>query len=160
MIIPAAVGRAIWRVHVRLRRWLKLGLVSLVGLLVVIQVVPYGRSHDNPPVVAEPAWDSSATRDLAVRACYDCHSNETVWPWYSNIAPISWLSTRDVEEGRRKLNFSEWGTGEQEIDEMGEVVQDGEMPPVYYAWMHASARLSDTETQRLVEGLRLISGTD
>ncbi len=135
------------------RRWLKWGLLGLVGVLAVIQLVPYGRAHDNPPVIAEPAWDSPATRELAVRACYDCHSNETVWPWYTNIAPISWLTTRDVDEGRRKLNFSEWGGGQKE-DETVEVVLEGEMPPVYYGWIHSSARLSDSENAQLVEGLQ------
>jgi hypothetical protein len=80
-------------------RW---GLIGAVILLVGIQVIPYGRSHTNPPVTGEPAWDSPKTRELAVRACYDCHSNQTVWPWYSHIAPISWLVQQDVDEGRRK----------------------------------------------------------
>src|SRR5665811_1851190 len=74
------------------RRWLMWGLVGLLGVLLIIQLVPYGRAHENPPVVAEPAWDTTATRDLVERACYDCHSNETVWPWYTYVAPISWLT--------------------------------------------------------------------
>jgi hypothetical protein len=140
------------------RKWLKWGLIGLGGLLVVIQAVPYGRSHTNPPVVAEPAWDTPATRDLAVRACYDCHSNETIWPWYTNVAPVSWLATRDVDEGRKEINFSEWG-GSQEVDELVETVESGEMPPVYFEWMHASARLSDPETQQLIDGLQATVGT-
>ncbi len=76
----------------------------------LLQLVPYGRNHTNPPVAAEPAWASAQTRALAVRACFDCHSNETTWPWYSNVAPVSWLIQRDVDEGRRRLNFSEWNT--------------------------------------------------
>ncbi len=135
------------------RRWMKWGFLGLVGLLVVIQVVPYGRAHDNPPVVAEPAWDAPATRDLAVRACYDCHSNETVWPWYSNVAPVSWLVARDVAEGREKLNFSQWGSAE-EADDVVETIQEGEMPPVYFEWMHVSARLTDAETRQLIAGLQ------
>ena len=135
------------------RRWLKRGLLGLVGLLVVIQAVPYGRAHENPPVAAEPAWDSPATRDLTVRACYDCHSNETVWPWYSNVAPVSWLVARDVEEGRKKLNFSQWGDS-QEVDDVVHSIQEGEMPPVYFGWMHPAARLSDAETQQLITGLQ------
>lgn len=82
------------------------GLVLAVGiLLVAIQAVPYGRSHTNPPVHGEPAWDSPRTRELAVRACYACHSNETTWPWCSNLAPISWLVQYDVDQGRAELNF-------------------------------------------------------
>ena len=79
-------------------------LIGLAGLLVLgvivfaaIQLVPFGHDHTNPPVVAEPAWDSPETRAFAVTACFDCHSNQTVWPWYSNIAPVSWLVQRDVD---------------------------------------------------------------
>ncbi|MDH3539246.1 MAG: heme-binding domain-containing protein [Acidimicrobiia bacterium] len=135
------------------------GLVAAVGLLVVIQIVPYDRAHHNPPVVAEPPWDSLATRDLVARACYDCHSNETIWPWYTSIAPISWLTTRDVTEGRAKLNYSEWTGREQETDEMVETIQEGEMPPIYYGWVHSSARLTEVETQQLIDGLRATFGT-
>jgi hypothetical protein len=95
-------------------RTLVLSIVGVVVLFGLIQLVPYGRDHTNPPVVAEPAWDSPQTRALAVRACFDCHSNETVWPWYSNVAPASWLVQRDVDDGRRRLNWSEWSsTGTQ-----------------------------------------------
>ncbi|MBK5268818.1 MAG: heme-binding domain-containing protein [Acidimicrobiia bacterium] len=140
------------------RKWLKRSPLILIGLLVVIQAVPYGRAHDNPPVLAEPQWDSAATRQLAVAACYDCHSNEVVWPWYTNIAPISWLATHDVDEGRGKLNFSEWNTGEQETDELGEVIESGEMPPIYYGWIHPAARLTDSEMQQLITGLEASVG--
>ena len=95
-------------------------VVGLVALFVLIQLVPYGRNHANPPVVKEPEWVSPQTRQLAKRACFDCHSNESVWPWYSNIAPVSWLVQNDVDEGRRRLNFSEWGRPIREIDEIGE----------------------------------------
>ena len=86
--------------------FLGLGIVVVMGLL--IQVIPYGHDHTNPPVVNEPNWDSPQTREITKRACFDCHSNETVWPWYSNIAPVSWLVYRDVSDGREHLNFSEW----------------------------------------------------
>jgi hypothetical protein len=136
------------------RKWLMWGLVALVGVFVVIQLVPYGGAHTNPPIVAEPAWDSQTTRDLAVRACFDCHSNETNWPWYTNVAPISWLTQHDVEEGRRELNFSEWGPDARHSDEAAETVDEGEMPPPYYAWVHSSARLSDAEKRQLSDGFR------
>jgi len=136
------------------QKWLRWGLLSLVGLLVVIQLILYGRAHSNPPVIEEPPWGSAATRELAVRACFDCHSNETVWRWYANIAPISWLVTRDVDDGRERLNFSQWGSDRQETRDLDRAVTGGGMPPVYYAWVHASARLSDTEKQQLVQGLR------
>lgn len=136
------------------------GLVILIGLFLVIQLVPYGRDHTNPAVTQEPNWDSPETRQLAERACFDCHSNETDWSaWYTSIAPISWLVQRDVDEGRRALNFSTWGQGRagRELGEMAEVVQEGEMPPVQYLLLHADARLSDAEKQQLVQGLYAIS---
>jgi mono/diheme cytochrome c family protein len=128
-------------------------ILAVLGLL--LQAVPYGRDHTNPPVVSEPNWDSPATRDLAKRACFDCHSNETIWPWYSNIAPGSWLIQRDVDEGREKLNFSDWDSAEREsdeIEEIEEVVMEGEMPPAQYLILHPEANLSTEERQILVDG--------
>jgi mono/diheme cytochrome c family protein len=133
-------------------RWVKWGLFGALGLLILIQLVPYGRDHENPAVVTEPSWDSQQTRDLAVRACFDCHSNETTWPWYSNIAPLSWLIQRDVDEGREHLNFSEWNR-RQRSGESAETVREGEMPPNYYTVTHPNARLSDAEMQALAQGL-------
>ena len=126
--------------------------IVVVGFL-VIQLVPYGRDHANPPVTGEPAWDSATTRDLAVRACFDCHSNETVWPWYTNVAPVSWMTQRHVDEGRGKLNFSEWGTGRQETEHMVDQVRRGQMPTGDYLLMHPDARLSDADKQLLIDGL-------
>ena len=137
----------------------KPGLWQLLGVGVVlgiaIQFVPYGHAHTNPSVRREPAWDTPATRDLVVRACYDCHSNQTVWPWYARIAPVSWLIQRDVDTGRQQLNFSEWdrpqrGARAQSVDRR---IQRGSMPPWYYILMHAQAKLSEAEKQALMRGL-------
>jgi hypothetical protein len=117
------------------------------------QLVPYGRGHANPPIIGEPAWDTPQTRALVKRACFDCHSNETIWPWYSNIAPISWLVQRDVDEGRQKLNFSEWGRGRIELDEMIEVIREGSMPMPIYMVQHPEARLTSAEKEQLLAGL-------
>jgi mono/diheme cytochrome c family protein len=140
-------------------RWVRWGVVVIVGGLLLIQLVPYGRDHYNPPVVAEPAWDSPQTRELAVRACYDCHSNETEWPWYSNVAPISWLVQRDVDEGREELDFSEWNLS-QEGDESAETVREGSMPPSQYLLTHPEARLTDAELAALEAGLVGTFGED
>lgn len=140
-------------------RWVKWGMAALFGGLLLIQLVPYGREHDNPPVVAEPAWDSAQTRQLTMRACFDCHSNETVWPWYSNVAPVSWLVQRDVDEGREELNYSEWNR-RQEGDESAEAVRDGSMPPRSYLLTHPDARLSDTQLAALADGLEATFGSD
>lgn len=139
------------------RRWAKWGLLAAIGGFLLIQLVPYGRAHDNPPVVGEPAWDSPHTRELAVRACFDCHSNETVWPWYSNIAPMSWLLQRDVNQGRDELNFSEWDR-EQDGDDAAETVEDGSMPPRRYLLAHPDARLNDAELAALTAGFTATFG--
>ncbi|MCL4394793.1 MAG: heme-binding domain-containing protein [Chloroflexi bacterium] len=125
-------------------------------VFVAIQFIPYGRDHTNPPVQSEPNWGSPQTRALAVRACFDCHSNQSVWPWYSNIAPISWLIQRDVDQGRRRLNFSEWN-GFGETRDVTRVVQRGEMPQWYYVLIHPQANLSPSEKVSLVEGLGSLS---
>ena len=133
-------------------------LLAALALLIVIQFIPYGRNKQNPPVVQEPAWPDAESRAVAQRACYDCHSNETVWYWYTKVAPVSWLVQRDVEEGRSKLNFSEWGRGEQEMDEIGEVIQAGAMPPFQYTLIHPNARLSAGDQEILLQGLSAIGG--
>lgn len=128
------------------------GLV-IVGLLLVAQLVPYGRDHSNPPVTAEPPWNAPATRALAARACFDCHSNETHWPWYSHVAPMSWLVQSHVDEGRRLVNYSEWTRDYEEAQESGETVRDRTMPPRSYLLLHPAARLSEAEREQLASGL-------
>jgi hypothetical protein len=140
-----------------LKKGVKL-LVSIVGLgiilLLLIQLVPYGRDHTNPPAVQEPNWDSQQTRALALRACYDCHSNETTWPWYSSVAPVSWLVYRDVVEGRRRMNFSDWQNSHLEgRGEITEVILEGEMPPLQYLLLHPNARLSASEKDQFASGI-------
>lgn len=130
----------------------RIALVA-IALLVLAQLVPYGRDHTNPPVIAEPAWDAPRTRELFFRACRDCHSNETVWPWYASIAPASWLLQWDVDEGRSYLNVSQWGRGKQEGEEAAHMVRRGEMPPWFYLPAHPEARLSEPEKQELIRGL-------
>jgi len=139
-----------------LLRW---GLMGTMALFVLLQAVPYGRSHTSPPVTQEPAWDTPQTRALAVRACYDCHSNETKWPWYSHVAPVSWLVQRDVDLGRHAFNFSEWNRPQPEAGEAAETVQDGTMPLPAYLLTHPAARLSDAERQAMLRGLQATIGT-
>jgi len=130
--------------------------VIVVGFL-VIQLVPYGRDHINPPVQSEPNWDSPETRALAQTACFDCHSNETAWGrWYESVAPASWLVQRDVDEGREHLNFSEWDQRgkPREADELGEVVTRGSMPPSQYLILHPEAKLTQQQKDQLAAGLQ------
>ncbi len=136
------------------------GIGGTVLFLLAIQLVPYGRNHANPPVVREPAWDSPATRALAKRACFDCHSHETVWPWYAGIAPASWLVQHDVDEGRKKLDFSDW-TGKRKGENAKELtgeVRKGEMPPLPFRLLHPEARLTDPEKETLIRGLDATAG--
>ena len=112
------------------------------------------------PVRAEPAWDGPRTRDLAVRACYDCHSNQTVWPWYSHVAPVSWLVQFDVDKGRREVNYSEWDRPQREAAESAEQVQQGKMPQWYYVATHPEARLAAAEREALIQGLEAIFGRE
>jgi len=128
-------------------------LFVLVVALLVAQVVPYGRTHGNPDVRLEPVWVDARTRDLAVAACFDCHSNETRWPWYTDIAPLSWWITNHVDEGRAVLDFSEWDRHRQEIRELGETIREGEMPPFSYVILHPGARLTEAEKEDLSAGL-------
>jgi len=136
-------------------------LVVIILCPLLMQVVPYGRSHTNPPVVSEPKWDSPRTRNLAQRACFDCHSDETVWQWYTNIAPFSWLTQSDVDRGRQALNFSEWGqqpAGSRrergtDPNRMVRSIQVGEMPPLIYLPIHPEANLTQAEKDELIQGL-------
>lgn len=140
---------------------MKLVLIILVAAIAVfglIQLVPYGRNHQTPPVTQEVKWVSPQTRELAVRACYDCHSNETQWPWYSNIAPISWLVEHDVAEGRRELNFSEADRRLRRADEAAGQVRRDNMPQWYYVLLHPEANLSTAEKQTLIQGLSAMFG--
>lgn len=132
-----------------IRRNFKRRLIGLGILLVVIQLVPYGRSHTNPPVKTEPKWVSSEVKALAMTAYADCHSNVTTWRWYSNIAPMSWLIQFDVNAGRSQMNWSE-GCAEPD---MGEVIMGGGMPPIQYVLGHWNASLSSGEKKMLPDGL-------
>jgi len=129
-------------------RWLLLGILLI---LIAIQFVPVDRV--NPPVETEvPA--PAPVRVILRRTCYDCHSNETVWPWYSHVAPFSWLLARDVREGRAELNFSTWNqynTQRQgkKLQESWKEVSEGDMPPWYYLPVHRHARLSAEDRMAL-----------
>ena len=144
------------RVHLPrgVKRNLLVGMLALVAAFALMQLVPYRIS--NPKTRQEPKWDSPRTRELAVRACYDCHSNEVRTPWYGEIAPVSWWLTNHVNDGRAALNFSEWnGAGGEGPRNAAETVRDGSMPPSYYTWfgLHSSAKLTSAERDALALGL-------
>lgn len=147
----------------RLPRFFKgflIGVGVLVALFLVMQLVPYGRDHTNPPVISEPAWDSPRTRELAVKACFDCHSNETKWPWYSHMAPLSWVVQRHVNIGRSVLNFSEWNRTWELAEQSASQVLRTEMPPRSYNMLHPEAHLTHQEKVDLARGLTLTLGLE
>jgi hypothetical protein len=138
----------------------RLGLAAL-ALLLVIQLVPYGRDHANPPVTQEARLDV-ATQAIVTESCADCHSNLTRWPWYTSVAPASWIAQSDVDGGRQILNFSRWDTPQPAVERLVKAVSTGAMPPLKYRILpnHAKARLSDAQKARLVAGLRRLYATD
>lgn len=139
-------------------RWLKnrwLWTVLIVAM-VALQLVPVDR--ENPPVLGAPEWDSPRTEALARRACFDCHSNETAWPLYSYVAPVSLLIAHHVEEGRAHVNFSVPPFG-RKADECAEVMEEGEMPVWPYDWIHRTTRhLNKDEKTALIEGFKATFG--
>ena len=139
--------------------WIRrLGFI-VVGLLIAIQFVPYGRDHTNPPVIQDAPWPDAESAEIARTSCYSCHSNETDWPLYSNVAPMSWLVQRDVDDGRHELNFSDWDDAEGEVDDAIDTIRDGSMPPSQYTLIHRGAELTDAEQQILVAALTQMEGS-
>jgi hypothetical protein len=141
----------------RRARRIRIALLSLVVLFAAIQLVPYGRDHTNPRVIEEPPWISAEARRVAVTACFDCHSNETRWPWYSNVAPVSWFIQGDVDEGREALNFSEWNRSQPDANESEDTIRDGEMPPRFYLLLHPDAALSDDDQELLIRAITVFA---
>ena len=142
------------------RRWVRWGVLPLTALFGALQLVPYGWSHPNPPVVADAPWPDERSRALARAACYDCHSNEVDWPPWSYVAPSSWLVRRDVESGRDELNFSDWDRNRGEADDATEEIEEGSMPPRRYELAHPDARLSDEEAAVLIAALQAMGDGD
>lgn len=129
-------------------RWAAL---AAVALLLAIQLVPVDTS--NPPTTA-PLVAPADIQAVLDRSCYDCHSNETRWPWYSRVAPASWLVSSDVRGAREELNFSTWAelpADEQteKLEEAWEEIDHGHMPVWYYLLAHPDARLSDPDRELL-----------
>jgi mono/diheme cytochrome c family protein len=122
-------------------------IFGIIAVFVLIQFIPV--TMDNPPVQAN--FDGPTDVEEVFRqSCYDCHSNETVWPWYSRIAPVSWLVAGHVNEGRHRLDFSEWGVYSdlkraRLAEGIGEEVEEGEMPLAVYLIMHSSAELDERD---------------
>lgn len=129
-------------------------LGTAAGVFILLQFVPYGHDRSNPPVISEPQWNNPQTRALFFRVCRDCHSHETIWPWYSRVAPASWLVRRDVDVGRSEFNVSLWGVQKKnEGDDAADMVREGKMPPWFYVIAHPEAKFSEAEKQEFIAGL-------
>ena len=132
-------------------------VVVVSGLFVVMQFIRPERS--NPPVDPARALEAHvAVPDevarILERSCQDCHTHKTRWPWYSQVAPGSWLLARDVSQARDELNFSEWDNYDEEsaaeqLEEICEQVKVGEMPLRPYTWLHPGAKLSSADVEKL-----------
>jgi hypothetical protein len=134
--------------------WLRI-FVVLLAVFGLLQVTNPART--NPPVLND-LQSINPPPPVAVllrAACYDCHSSVTKWPWYSRIAPVSWLVVSDVNEGRRHLNFSDWpqeaDRAAKNLDRINEVLDYREMPPQKYTLLHPEARLSEAQRQQLLD---------
>jgi len=140
-----------------MNRKIWISIIAAIILIFAIFTIASG-SPTNPPVERQVEWDSPTTQELFYRACADCHSNETKWPWYAKIPPSSWLVSHDVKEGREKFNISARDLGE--ADEAAEAVLEEEMPMKIYLIMHPEARLTTAERQTLADGLRNTFGQE
>ena len=128
-----------------------------VGLVVVTQA--FRPTRTNPPIDAKQEMTAAlkvdgSVRSIVDRSCNDCHSSRTVWPWYSEVAPVSWLVSSDVNDGRRHMNFSEWGTypdykQKDLLSKICKIVTERDMPPLTYLLVHRAARLSDAEREAI-----------
>jgi hypothetical protein len=134
-----------------MKRILKFAGIAIIVILIGMQFIPL--SHTNPPVTREIKWNAPETKALAERACYACHSNETVWPAYSYVAPISFVVVNHTNEGREGLNFSQWDQPNVDFDEVRENIERGEMPLKDFLLLHPEARLTAAERQQLIAGL-------
>lgn len=132
------------------------GIILLI--IVVSQLIPIDKPEINEDKSNDLVTNNEIPENIAnllKTSCYDCHSNQTVYPWYANVAPVSWLVVYDVKLGREELNFSEWETLSKMdkaklLDDISEKVEEGEMPMPIYFVMHSNAKLSDKDREDLV----------
>ena len=145
-----------------IRSYLPRILLGGVALFALVQLVPYGRAHANPKPTKSAMLAGPKAQQIFTDACADCHSYKTKWPWYTNVAPVSWLVTHDVDGGRNALNLSAWDKAQVSVDDVAEKIKSGSMPPLQYKLSpnHANARLSDKEKAILIASMRGLYATD
>lgn len=141
-------------------------VVIIVGL-VIIGIQFYRPPRENLPIIPEQTLEATTQvpeniQQTLARSCNDCHTNNTDWRWYSNIAPVSWQMIDHVKDGRQKLNLSVWGTYEtrrkrKKLDEICEQITYKEMPLDQYVWVHREAKLSDEEIKSICDWTQIES---
>ena len=136
-----------------MKKWMARSGMILFVVLAAMQFVPVAGT--NPPAEGD-VETSPELKTVLRRACYDCHSNETVWPWYSRVAPVSWIIVRDVSKGRAELNFSIWNQyiarrQARKLKEIREQIEKGKMPQWYYVAMHPDAKLSPSDRKLILQ---------
>lgn len=142
-----------------IKKLLVLGVGGGILGFLALQVFPAGlviesfkRPERNPPIISSIEWNSPEAEAIARKACYDCHSHETEWPWYSYIAPVSWIINRDVNHGRESMNFSDYDAGALHAEDVRDHVYY-DMPPEIYLPMHPDAKLTDEEREILIAAI-------
>lgn len=141
------------------RKFFRIFAIVLFSLFVIIQFVPSSLPETTSDNTADIIQNGFVGKEVAVvlkTSCYDCHSTQTIYPWYSHVAPVSWLVKHDIEEGREELNFSEWKNYTKrktlkKLDEIGEVLEEGEMPLPIYTIMHRNAKLSQEQKNLIIQ---------
>lgn len=142
-----------------MKKYLKIAAIVILAALVIIQFIPVNYPENVSPNPGDIIENGVATAEIGAilkTSCYDCHSNQVVYPWYSKVAPVSWLLKKDIMEGKEELNFSEWTTYNKrrmlkKLDEVKEMVEEDEMPLGIYTFIHGDAKLSETQKQQLIE---------
>ncbi|MBL7901466.1 MAG: heme-binding domain-containing protein [Bacteroidia bacterium] len=143
-----------------MRKQLTVKKISIALLILFLVIQLFRIDKQNPPVVAEKDFlalntASAEVQNIIKASCYDCHSNTSVYPWYTNVAPVSWWIKHHIKEGRKHLNFSEWGNytakkADHKLEECVEMIQEGEMPMSSYTLIHRETKLSEEESLMLV----------
>jgi hypothetical protein len=138
---------------------LKILLALVVAAIIAIQFIRPSKNISaeiSDKHISKPFSRPHDVQMIFENACFDCHSNNTRYPWYANVQPVAWFIRHDVEEGTKHLNFSEFGAGRlrrqfHKLEEIEEQMSAKEMPPIAYQWMHDEAKLTDVQRTRLIE---------
>jgi hypothetical protein len=141
------------------KKWKWILPAAAIAIVVFAALQLFNPARTNPPVKVDfivAAQPPAAVAAALRAACYDCHSHETLWPWYSRLAPVSWLVVSDVNEGREHLNFSDWPQSDaartaKKLDRLSEVLDYREMPPAKYTLLHPAARLTDEQRKQIMD---------